>query len=80
MSACVLSLLRRRETGGFSFLPATHNFAGEKATSAPKVRTLDRRASEFSLWVSGVGGGWKTFSRSHEKGEKRIIKRLSGTS
>jgi hypothetical protein len=57
VSARVLSLLRRRQAGGISFLPATHNSAGEKASSAPKVRTLDRMASEFSLRVSGGGGG-----------------------
>ena len=75
MSVCVLSLLRRRQTDGISFLPATHNSAREKANSAPKVRALDRRASEFSLRV--WGGGGETFPRSREK---RVMKRLSRTS
>ena len=56
MSACVFSLLRRCQTDGISFLPATHNSAREKAVSALKVRDLDRRASEFSLRVRPGGG------------------------
>jgi hypothetical protein len=75
VSACVLSLLRRRKTDGISFLPATHNSAREKASSAPEVGALHKRAPEFSLRVGG--GGERTFSRSREK---RVIKRISPTS
>ena len=78
MSACVLSLLRRRQASGISFLPATHSSARAKAVSAPKVRALDRRASEFSLRFWG-GGGARRF-RGGMRRVRRVIKRLSRTS
>jgi len=70
VSTCVLSLLRRRQTDGISFLPATHNSAREKAVSSPKVRASDRRASEFSLRVSGGGGAFRGGERGGGRGKK----------